>query len=420
MIRRSSGYFFGITLLAAVTFSANAESIEKSITAFTACDAGFFKAVAADAAAWRVHTGISGTDQLAWIKTNDRNATGGNVSEIQSKPLVAGLPITHYLDEASNLGSLGLYYYWGFKVAGTLDSVAEQLKPFVLNNARLRKDEGTYVRSELKFSGKPWLPVPTQGGRAPRPFTVERVLLIEADTTLPNTVKVLCSLQGDITAEILQELRPDIDPKDYPMRLDPQLFEKIQPRDQVLQAVRTAAAANPIWKPNFKRLTYSYATNSGDVPVELVNSGDGLVTVSENYTFFKVTRLMSGGFAQLKSRMNTNGLVYVTDQLTLEVPAKFEKGAILSFNQTSKTEPVDMDRKPSSTALSCVVGESFEASKIFASLQGLAVGLVCTRDNKEKTGKALIENLGVVVDYTPATGLFGSSTPRYTRFNIEQ
>ena len=93
---------------------------------------------------------------------------------------------------------------------------------------------------------------------------------------------------------------------------------------------------------------------------------------------------------------------------------------MLGFKQTSRIEPMDSDKKPSSTSLSCVVGESFEASKIFASLQGRAIGLTCTRDNKEKTGKALIESLGVVVDYTPAAGFFGRSTPRYTRFSVEQ
>jgi hypothetical protein len=419
MIGKSSSYILGITLLAAAALPVNAESIDKSITAFTACDAGFFKTVSAEASAWRTHTEIAGADGLAWIKTNDRNATGGNVSEIPGKPVVAGLTITHYLDEASNLGSIGQYYYWGFKVSGTLDSVAEQIKPLVSNNTRLRKDDGVYVRTELKFAGKPWLPIATQGGRAPRPFTVERAFLIEKDPELPNTVKVLCSLQGDITAEILQELRPDIDPKNYPVQLDSKLFEKTPPGEQALQAVRAATAGNPLWKPNFKRLAYSYATGSGETPVELVNNGDGLVTVSENYTFFKVTRLMSGGFVQLKSRMNSNGSVYVTDQLTFEVPAKFEKGDVLGFTQTSRIEPVDSDRKPSPTTLSCVVGEPFEASKIFGSLQGRAIGLTCTRDNKGKESKAFIENLGVVVDYKPA-GLFGNSIPRYTRFNVEQ
>ncbi|MEO8122197.1 MAG: hypothetical protein ABI606_23085, partial [Rhodoferax sp.] len=304
--------WIGVALIAACALSANAQGVDKSLAAFTACNADFFKVVASEAEAWRKYTVIDGSGDIGWIKTANRKTAGGNVHTLPTSPTATGLTITHYLDEESDLGPSGLYYYWGFKVSGTIDSVLEKLKPIVVSNTRLRKDGDVYVRTEIKFAGRSWLPIQTNGGSVPRPFTAERAFLIEKDPDVLNTVKILCSLQGDISSEMLQELRPDIDPKNFPAKLNPKLFDQTEVSEQAIQAIKTAAASSPKWQPKFKRISY----NNGN-SIEIINRGDGLLTINEDYSFYSVKRLSSGGLLQLKGRMGSNGKVFFTDTLSV-------------------------------------------------------------------------------------------------------
>lgn len=420
MKKQKLAYVSMTAVLACGAFSADAQSLDKSFAAFTACDASFFKSIATDQATWRAHTQVEGTDTLAWIKTKDRKAPGGNVLEIPSKPTVAGLPVTHYLDESSSLGTDSYFYYWGFKLAGTVDSVMEQIKPLVYDNKRLRKDDGAFVRTELKFLGKPWLPAATPSGSVPRAMTIERAFLIEKDTDLPDTVKVLCSLQGDLNAEVLQELRPDIAPKDYPETLDPELFNKVRVGDDVMQQIKAVVQKNALWTPKFKRVTYSSKNGRDETLVTLVNTDDGLLSVTEDYGLFKMQRQMLAGFVQTKSRFNAAGSIFVTEKLDLNLPSELNKGQTLGYQQTSQAMPAETGQKVTTFGLKCVVGDTFEASKIFASLTGRAVELQCTNAKGEAQNKAFLESLGIVITYTPATGFFGSAKPKYTRFSIEQ
>ncbi len=408
-------------LLAIGLPSANAQSIEKSFAAFTACNGGFFKTMEAEADAWRMHTGIAANEGVRWIKTSDRNAAGGNVIELKGKPIVAGLTLTHYLDESSHMGSSGFFYYWGFKVAGTVDNVVEQLKPLIFHSNRLRKDKDVYVRTEVKASDGRWTAVATQSGRVPGFLSTERAFLIEQDADAPNTVKVLCSLQGDITAEVLQSIRPDISSKEHPPQLNPNLFDETAPNEQAKKAILTATAGKPDWKPKFRRVTYDTTYKL----VEIVRNEDGLLNVKESYSRFKVQRQMAAGLLQLKSRMNTNQAVNVTDQLTVELPPNFEIGQTLKFKQTSNYQPVAIDSRPMTYGLTCEVNSTISASKIFSSLTGDAVLFKCTDDETKKSdGKAFLRDFGIFIEYTPETLTLLLSTvpakPTYRRFDVER
>jgi hypothetical protein len=400
--------------------SVQAQSLDTSFAAFTACDASFFKSIAADRAAWSAHVALDGSDTVAWIKTPDRATAGGNVLPIPGTPTIAGLPLTHYLDESMSLGATSHYYYWGFKVAGTVDSVVEKIKPLVADSKRLRKDGDVFVRTELKFFGKPWLPIATPGGSVPQAQTVERAFLIENDEDTPNTVKVLCSLQGDLSADVLQDLRPDIATKDYPATLDPELFNKVQASDEIMKTIKDAAAKSPLWTPKFKRVTYSYKGSRYDIPVTLVNAGDGMLNVTENYTLFKMNRQMLAGLLQTKSRYNASGAVFRTEKLDLSLPSELNPGDTLSFEQGSRPVPADASEKDNVFGLKCVAGEAFEASKIFSTLPGRAITLQCTDLKGDVRSKAFLEAVGIAIDYTPASGFFGSAKPKYTQFSIEQ
>ncbi|QTN30071.1 hypothetical protein HZ993_09850 [Rhodoferax sp. AJA081-3] len=410
-----------VILLAICLPSANAQGVEKSFAAFTSCTGSFFKAMEAEAVAWRAHTGIASNAGVSWIKTADRSATSGNVAELKGKPVVAGVTLTHYLDESSNLGAGGLYYYWGFKAEGTVERVAEQLKPLIFHSSRLRKDKDVFVRTEVKASDGRWTAVATQSGSAPGFLSTERAFLIEPDADIPNTVKVLCSLQGDITAEVLLSTRPDISSSDHPKRLNPNLFEETAPNDQAQNAILAAIAGKPDWKPKFKRVTYDTTYKL----VEIVSSEDGLVNVKESYSRFKVQRQMAAGLLQLKSRMNTNQAVNVTDQLTVELPPNFDISQTLKFKQTSNYQPLAIDSQPMTYGLTCEVNSTISASKIFASLVGDAVLFNCIDDESKKSdGKAFLRDLGIFIEYTPETLTLLLTTvpakPKYRRFDVER
>lgn len=162
------------TLLATGMTSGYAQSVEKSFAAFTTCNGSFFKTLESEASAWRAHADVASHEGVGWIKTIDRNAAGGNVTELKWMPQVAGLTLTHYLDESLHLGSSGFYYFWGFKIAGTVDNVAEQLKPLIFHSSRLRKDKDVYARTEVKSTDGRWTAVATQSGSAPGFLTTER------------------------------------------------------------------------------------------------------------------------------------------------------------------------------------------------------------------------------------------------------
>lgn len=396
------------------------QSLDKAFATFTACDAGLFKSIASDQDSWRALAPIGSNDKVAWIATKDRQASSGNVLEIPSKPTVAGLQVTHFVDESMSLGLTSHFFYWGFKLAGTIESVKEKIAPLVHENERLRKDNDIYVRTELRTATKPWMPARTVGGVPPRMLTMERALLIENDGDTPNTVKVLCSLQGDVTAEVLGELRPDIAPTEYPKSIDPELFTKTPPSEEVLQTLKLAAENGGQWAPKFKRVTYTYKSGSNDTSVTLVNSENGLMDVVEDYGTFKMRRQMLAGLIQTKSRFNTTGAVYLTKKLDLKWPSDLNKGSTLEYQQTSQNEPTQPEDKTSIFGWKCISGDAFEASKIFATLTGRAIALQCTDPKGTAQGKAFLEDLGLFIDYTPASGFFGSATPKFTQFRVER
>ena len=66
-----------------------------------------------------------------------RAGTKPNTMPISTPP-IAGLKLLSYADEASDLGNLGRYYYWGFVVQGNIDEVAQRLAPLLDQPARLQ------------------------------------------------------------------------------------------------------------------------------------------------------------------------------------------------------------------------------------------------------------------------------------------
>lgn len=134
-----------------------------------------------------------------------------------SAPLKIGeLDIIGYFDEVIAIPG-GIAVSWGFMLASTLPQAEAALRPLLWDAARLRPDEGYFVRSEVWRHEQPkagWSKETTEPG-LPKAGTVERVFLIETVEGDASFVRAGCSLQGSVSRNLLREIRPE-----FPIPLD--------------------------------------------------------------------------------------------------------------------------------------------------------------------------------------------------------
>lgn len=392
------------------------QKLDSSVAALTACDASFFQTLHQEKEAWKKHANIETVNAISWIKTTNRKQDNGNVYKFKAPIKAQGLTLTHFIDESSSIGENADFYYWGFKVTGTVDETAEQLKKFMVASERLRKVDDSYVRTELKIGKMPWLQAKLESGKIPRALTVERVLLIEADESQPNTSKVLCSIQGSITADVLQEIRPDIARAEYPTNIDPDMFEKTPIDAQALSYAKNFLDSHPMFKAKFKKVSYTVKNDGLSHAVQLTAEDTGLIFLTEHYGVFDVKRLTIAGEIQLKGGIVGRGSPVYGKQYNIQVQQKFDElGSLFSYEHLSQAEST------SEIKVTCKIDEQFEATKIFKSLTGSAVQLICSRQgSKDKEYKAYIEDLGIFVNYKPASMFGGKAKPEYTEFEVER
>lgn len=405
-----------------VLTSAHADVYEDAFRDFTACDAGFFKAIHREPAAWKSLAPLATSGNYSWLKIRNRHKEGDNLLDLAAPLPVAGLNLVSFFDEISDLDSLGLYYYWGFTVPGKVDDVARQLTPLIQNSERFRRDGPVYVRTEVKFADTGWLPLATYSNTPAGLEKIERVFLIEPHESVQNLVRVSCSLQGAVSAEVLKEIRPDIAPEDYPKKIAPIEFDDAQVPERVTQV-----ASKTSWAPKFKRLSYTYRAKRVGQPLENLSTVEmeaqgGLVRVRENYTTFNVQRLMLAGLVQLKSRMNGtgDGRVTVTTKLEMSLPDTLRKGDKLSVHEIMQRQPAKADDSDSRVTILCDVVEEVAAESIYSTLTGRAFRLSCTSGKENDTSnKVYLEDLGIFV---PLGGKseFGDWTYQLIRFEIER
>lgn len=121
-----------------------------------------------------------------------------------------GLELIGYFDEVTPIPG-GVAVSWGFLVASTVAEAAAKLKDAIWDATRLRTGERYFVRSEIwRHSNKAagWSKEASEPG-PPKPGTVERVFMIEPYKGETAYVRVGCSLQGEVSSEMMAELRPD-------------------------------------------------------------------------------------------------------------------------------------------------------------------------------------------------------------------
>ncbi|MBN2978319.1 hypothetical protein [Pseudomonas lactucae] len=374
-----------------------------TLKAFARCDASFFSSLNAHRDAWLAYAPLKQQKDFSWIAVVNRADHKANQVPVSAPP-VAGLKLLSYADEVSDLGQLGLYYYWGFVVQGNVDEVAQRLAPLLDQPARLQKGDGDYTRSDLKV-GDRWQAIKPQPGKAPGLRHVERVLIVEPEGKQGTHTRISCSLQGGVDAALLAWLRPDIAPVDYPRTVIETSINDVEVPAGVLQRLDS-----PLLQPKFKTLSYTYLSKKGDgkdSPTSVTFTAEGgLLKKNEVYgSTFNVDRLVQADLIQLKSKMNGvgDGRVLQTRDVELSLPAQWAAGQTLSTRLHMVNVPGKPTDTPVETSMNCKIGERFPARQVFASLTGDAIKLTCDQGDY-KTERAFIEDLGVALTLQSTSG----------------
>lgn len=393
----SPSLLLAFALLLPSTAQANDVALSDSLKAFTRCDASFFTSLDRHREDWQAFAPLRQDKGVTWMAVKNRGASPDNTVALRGTPTIAGLKLLSYVDESSDLGQLGQYYFWGFIVEGGVDEVAKKLAPLMDSPGQLINLGSSYVRSELKV-GDQWRLIKPQPSTAPGK-QVERVLIVEAQGKTGTQTRVNCSLQGAVDGPMLAQLRPDIGPTDYPAPAPETSIGSVTVPQEVLEHLDS-----PLLQPKFKTLKVTFATRTGnpikDRPITVEYTADGnLLNKKEIYSdTFHVERLTQAGWIQLKSKMNGigDGRVLLTRELEVTVPTSWTPGQTLSTRSVMVDVPARATDKPSKLSSSCTVGKRFPASQVFASLSGDAIALDCDQTTSHNAN-AFIEDLGVVL-----------------------
>ncbi len=412
---------------------AQADAIEDGFTDFSVCDAGFFRTLNRDAAAWSHIVPLEARGDRSWPRAPDRKPAGLNEVAFRTPADIGGMKAVSYFDEAADLGSAGLSYRWGFLVEGDVDAVYNRLGPLAYQGGRLRpSDAGGYARTEIKVLGFRWLPVDVPARTPPGYARTERALLIEPDGRRRNLTRVSCRLQGGVNAELLQEVRPDIDPADYPVQLRPALFDEVEVPPGVRASLDAARAGKDLWTPKFRKLRYTVAAKPSKhdsettYTVEVEAQPDGLLRTRETYDpSFNVQRLGLAGLVPLKTRMNglSDGRVLLVGGLAASLPASLPPGEDILLSTEQRDVPArsfaDARQKTTTT---CKVKAAYEASAILSSIPGRAIGLTCRSGDAgaDTEERAFLEGLGLVISLGSRNESSGPGSVRIVRFEVER
>lgn len=206
-------------LLLPATSHADDTAVEQTFRAFSRCDATFFASLHTHAATWQNHAPLKQGKNIRWIFVRNRALPSTSTEPLLDAPQVGGFTLLSYFDSFDDLAELGRYLFWGFIVDGPMEQVARGLRPYIAGQEQLQFVDGTYARAEKRLDGR-WEPVVAEPGIIPGTRVLERVLILEPYEDAPRTqTRVSCTLQGAVDQPVLEELRPDIPPAEYPLPL---------------------------------------------------------------------------------------------------------------------------------------------------------------------------------------------------------
>lgn len=399
--------FWFATLILSNTLISSAQGatpIEEVLQTFTACNGEFFYAMKNNKAEIAKISPLIEREKSASFAVENRRVKGKNAVLFSAPVEAFGLHLKGYFDEVSSASPKEQFYYWGFYVAEEPDQVRAQLEKYIKNHERLRKDAGSFTRLEV-HDGKSWVSIesPQQfSGKVPG-SNVERVLIIEkTDDEHPGT-SLSCSIQGPVTDIVTADVRPDLPPKDYPVKpsYSGMSFDAVPVPPQVQKVVNTLLK-NESLRPKFKTAALRYRIFHKDAEsdkddffiVETFEATQtGLIKKREIHSArFFVDRLMLWNLIQLKSKLSDSD-VYLAHELKVKAPAVLDAGGILDSEVVSGEEYDQHIRKET-----CTFGDEFPASEIHAKLFGTARKLICKRSIEDASDEyAFVKELGLFV-----------------------
>jgi len=206
-----------LLLLCPALLQAQTLVADKLLTDLSFCDARFFQTMKKIGTSLQKFGKVESRGNIAYWIVADREDDGKNIMTF-SEPIEGKIPLLGYFDEIVDLQSMGHYYSWGVLAKGNPDSILEIIKPLVNDSGRLRRDGDVIVRSEIRDTSSPsanWTKNDElTSGIIPKKNTAERVFLVEAaGEKYPGFTRIGCSLQGNVSAEMLWTERPDIEIK---------------------------------------------------------------------------------------------------------------------------------------------------------------------------------------------------------------
>jgi hypothetical protein len=218
MIHMLRPLLFGASLLA-VACTAHAQPAttpEQLFSEFSRCDASFFESLRdARLPAGTIRLGDYGKVKAPTVMNPLQE--GGNYQAFENPLMINGVRVVGYYNQAQTIRDTGNFLFWGFVADGTATEVAAKLKPLIVDNSRFVKEGKTFSRAEMRRIGDPISQWRTEGLTGPgvaTPFGfVDRVLTVDDRDTTPQLAghtTVFCSLQGTVTAPLLQVYRPDL------------------------------------------------------------------------------------------------------------------------------------------------------------------------------------------------------------------
>ena len=174
------------------------------------CEPSFFKSLYGQRSELSRVTKLAQDDQrgLAWMPVADRSEAK-TATQHFSKPLNDnGLQLTGYYDRVFDLGQAGTYYFWGFEIDASRETVMAKLPQagwqeageYFISKPQIKLNADTAWQDNLAAAS----------GIAPAPGSAEKLLMLSVED---GKVRLMCSLQGGVDAPLLQQERPDMTPR---------------------------------------------------------------------------------------------------------------------------------------------------------------------------------------------------------------
>lgn len=205
-----------LSILITSAFTQHALAAESSniLDGLALCNPSFFGHIAQNKATLSEYADIEQKGQFAHFKatkTNKDDMQKTEVSEFKKSMSVNGVVINSYIEDTMDMTSmnLGRYYYWGFVFQSPLEQILKATPAIKWQ----KTDENTYVTNPQSIESV------TQSltwknndnlltGTVPAKNSAEKVLMLEKIEN--NKWRMVCSIQGNITPNLLKKERPDL------------------------------------------------------------------------------------------------------------------------------------------------------------------------------------------------------------------